>query len=72
MVSSVLLYQVNQQLNEIFAYSDNEPFPGLPVVVCGDLFFQLPPVKGLPVYSSAASIKGYIALDFCRTFQMIH
>ena len=53
MVSSVLFYQVNQQLNEIFGYSGNEPFAGLPVIVCGD-FFQLPPLKGLSVYSSAA------------------
>ena len=70
MVSSVLFYQVNQQLNEIFGYSGNEPFAGLPVIVCGG-FFQLPPVKGLPVYSSAASIKGFIALDLWRKFQMV-
>ena len=70
MVSSVLFYQVNQRLNEIFGYSGNEPFAGLPVIVCG-YFFQLPPVKGLPVYSSAASIKGFIALDLWRKFQMV-
>ena len=70
MVSSVLFYQVNQQLNEIFGYSGNEPFAGLPVIVCGG-FLQLPPVKGLPVYSSAASIKGFIALDLWRKFQMV-
>ena len=70
MVSSVLFYQVNQRLNEIFGYSGNEPFAGLPVIVCGG-FFQLPPVKGLPVYSSAASIKGFIALDLWRKFQMV-
>ena len=70
MVSSVLFYQVNQQLNEIFGYSGNEPFAGLPVIVCGD-FFQLPQVKGLLVYSSAASIKGFIALDLRRKFQML-
>ena len=62
MASSVLFYQVNQRLNETFGYSGNEPFAGLPVIVCGD-FFQLSLVKGLPVYSSAASIKGFIALD---------
>ena len=57
-------------MNEIFGYSGNKTFPGLPVIVCGD-FFQLPPVKGLPVYSSAASIKGFIALDMWRKFQMV-
>ena len=70
MVSSVLFYQVNQRLNEIFKYSGNEPFAGLPVIVCGD-FFQLPPVKGQPVYSNAASLKGFIALDLWRKFQMV-
>ena len=67
MVSSVLFYQVNHRLNEIIWYSGNEPFAGLPAIVCSD-FFQLPPVKGLPVYSSAASI---IALDLWKKFQMV-
>ena len=53
MDSSVFFYQVNQWLNEMFGYSGNGPFAGLPVIVCGD-FFQLPPLKGLSVYSSAA------------------
>ena len=34
-------------------------------------FFKLPPVKGLPDYSSAASIKGFIALDLWRKFQKV-
>ena len=67
-VSSVLFYQVNQRLNELFGYSGNEPFKGLPVIVCGD-FFQLSLVKVLSV--SAASIKGFIALDLWRKFQMV-
>ena len=33
--------------------------------------FQLPSVKGIPVYSSAASITGFIALDLWRKFQMV-
>ena len=70
MVSSVLFYQVNQRLSKISEFSGNEPFARLPVIVCDD-FFQLPPVKGLPVYSSAASIKGFIALDLWRKFQMV-
>ena len=61
MVSSVLFFQVNQWLTEIFRYSGNEPFSGLPALVCGD-FCELPPVKVLPVYSSATSIKGFLAL----------
>ena len=40
-VSSVLFYQVNQRLNEIFGYSGNEPFARLPVIVCGDFVSYL-------------------------------
>ena len=58
MVSSVLFYQVNQRLNETFRYSGNEPFARLPVIACGN-FFQLPPVEGLPVYSSPAIMKDF-------------
>ena len=35
------------------------------------IFFQLPPVKGPPFYSSVASIKGFIALDLWRKFQRV-
>ena len=38
--------------------------------MCGD-FYQLPPVKGSPVYSSATSIKGFLALDLWKKFQMV-
>ena len=63
-------YLWNQQLTEIFRCSGNEPFSGLPIIVCGD-FLQLPPVKGLPVSCSAAPIKGFIALDLRRKFRMV-
>ena len=69
MVSSMLLYQVNQRLNEIFGYSDQLPFAGMSVIVCGD-FYQLPPVRGLPVYSSTTSIKGLLTLDLWHKFKM--
>ena len=62
MLLSVLFFQVNQRLTEIFRYSGKKPFAGLPVTVCGD-FYKLPPVKVSPVYSSATSIKGFLALD---------
>ena len=44
MVSSMLLYQVNQRLNEIFGYSDQLPVAEMSVIVCGD-FYQLPVVQ---------------------------
>ena len=69
MVSSMFLYQVNQRLNEIFGYSDRLTFDGMSVIVCGD-FYQLPPVRGLPVYSSTTSIKGLLTLDLWHKFKM--
>ena len=70
MVSSALFFQVDQWLTEIFRYSGKEPFAGLPALVCGD-FYQLPPVKVLPVYSNATSIKGFLALSLWKKFQMV-
>ena len=70
MISRALFYQVNQRLNEIIGYSGNEPFAGLSFILFCD-FFQLPLAKGLPVYTSAASKKGFIALDLRRKFQIV-
>ena len=69
MVSSTLLYQVNQRLNEIFGYLDQLAFAGMSNIVCGD-FYQLPPVRGLPVYNSTTSIKSLLALDLWPKFKM--
>ena len=69
MVLSILLYQFNQRLNEIFEYSDQLPFAGMSVIVCGN-FYQLPPVRGLPVYSITVSIKGLLNLDLWHKFKM--
>ena len=69
MVSSVLFYQVHQRLNEIFGVSTDLPFAGLPVLVCGDLY-QLPPVKGAPIYSSTDNIKGYLSLELWSNFKV--
>lgn len=68
--SSLLFFQVNQRLKEKFGYSGNEPFAGFPVIVCGALD-QLPLVKGSTVYSSATSIKGFLALGLWEKFQML-
>ena len=69
MVSNVLLYQVHQRLNEIYGCSAELPFAGLPVLACGDLY-QLPPVKGAPIYCNTGNIKGYLSLDLWRGFKM--
>ena len=67
MVSSMLLYRVNQRLNEIFTYSDQLPF----VAMCYSSvdFYQLPPVRGLLVYSSTTT-KSLLTLDSWRKFKM--
>ena len=39
------------------------------MIVRGD-FYQLPPVKCSPVYSSTTSIKFFLALDLWKKFQM--
>ena len=62
MVSSMSLYQVNQRLNEIFGYSDRLPFAGMSVTVCGD-FYQLLPVRDLPVHSCTTSVESLLTFD---------
>ena len=49
MVSSDLFLRIHNRLLEIFDCKTGEPFAGIPILVCGD-FYQLPPVKGSPVY----------------------
>ena len=51
MVSSKLLFQIHQRLCEIFGTSDQVPFAGKSILVCGDLY-QLPPVMAHPVFST--------------------
>ena len=69
MISNVLLYQVHQRLNVIYGCSAESPFAGLPVLACGDLY-QLPPVKGAPIYCNTGNIKGCLNLDLWRGFKM--
>ena len=51
MVSSKLLLDIHKRLNEIFAVTDDRPFAGKSIIVCGDLY-QLPPVMAKPVFST--------------------
>ena len=44
MVSSEFFYQVHSRLIDIFDCKIDEPFSGIPIIFCGDLY-QLPPVK---------------------------
>ena len=69
MVCNVLLYQVHQRLNIIYGCSAESPFAGLPVLACGDLY-QLPPVKGAPIYCNTGDIKGCLSLYLWRSFKM--
>ena len=40
-VLTMLLYQVNQRLHEIFGYSDQLHFSGMSVIIFGDFFSNL-------------------------------
>ena len=66
-VSSVL-FSIQPTINEIFGYSGEEPFAGLPIIVCAD-FYQLFQVKCSPIYSSVTSIKGFLVLIYGRSFR---
>ena len=68
MVSSILFWQLNQRLQEIFGCK-NEPFARLPVIVCSGLY-QLPPVNGTPIFNSKSSVKGLLTHDLWRMFPM--
>ena len=57
-------------LNEIFGVSSDLSFAGSPVLVCGDLY-QLPPVKGAPIYSSTDNIKGYLNLELWNNLKVV-
>ena len=46
------------------------PFAGLPALILGDLY-QLPPVKGAPIYSSTDNIKGYLSLQLWNNFKVV-
>ena len=70
MVSSMLFYQAHQRLSQIFGVSTDLPFAGLPVLVCGNLY-QLPPVKGVSIYSTADNIKGYSSLELWNNFKVV-
>ena len=55
MVSSILLLNIHKRLNEIFGITDERPFAGKSIIVCGDLY-QLPPVMAKPVFSTEGSL----------------
>ena len=40
------------------------------VLVCSDLY-QLPPVKGAPIYSSTDNIKEYLSLELWNNFKVV-
>ena len=50
MVSNNLLFYVHLRLNNFFCTVNDKPFAGISVNTVGD-FFQLPRVRGRPVYA---------------------
>ena len=66
MVSSILFWQLNQRLQEIFGCK-NEPFTGLPVIIYDDLY-QLPPVNGTPIFNSKSPVKRLLTQNLWRMF----
>ena len=50
MVSNVKLKHIHERLKQIFQTPDSMLFAGISVIMFGD-FYQLPPVKGKPVFS---------------------
>ena len=68
MVSSILFWQLNQRLQNIFGCK-KETFARLPVIACGDLY-QLPPVNGTPIFNNKSSIKGLLTQDLWRVHHM--
>ena len=68
MVYNELLFQLNRRLIKIFGCESNRPFAGIPMILCGDLY-QLPTVRGKPIYMFNRSVKGYITLDLWEMFQ---
>ena len=57
------LLHFSHRLIEIFGCDSEKTFTGLPVIVCGD-FYQLPPVNGVPIYSTNPTIKDLVTLNF--------
>ena len=69
MVFSIIFWQLIQRLQEIFGCK-TEPFAGLPVIVCGDLY-QLPPVNGTPIFNSKSSVIGILTQNLWKMFRMV-
>ena len=69
MVSSMFFSQVHQRLNETSVCATALTFAGLPVLVCGDLY-QLPPVKGTPIYFNTGNMRGFFSLELWRGFKI--
>ena len=61
-------FQLNQRLKESFWCGSNKSFAGIPMILCKDLY-QLPLIRGKPIYMSNQSIKRYITSDLWETFQ---
>ena len=61
---------INKRLIEIFSCTDNKPFAGKPVILCGDLY-QLPPVNARPIFiANNTYIEGILSVHLWRKFEI--
>ena len=49
-----IFFQIHQNLNQMLRITDEKPFVGFSIILCGDLYQPLP-VRGYPIYASKSS-----------------
>lgn len=62
-ISLRVMYQMDQRCRQIFSNKAEQPFGGLNILLIGD-FFQLPPVRSLPLFNDSNKLKN--KLDTAR------
>ena len=70
MVSNNLLLYIHQRLTDILDHKNGNPFADVSIITCGD-FYQLPPIRALPVYAKFTGDQAILNMDHIwRTFKI--